>query len=178
MKLDVESPSDDLAVELLDHIEMLRSVEPSFGHATALLKYGQHFLPRGEKTAWLRIGTQRACFNNAAAYAITRNDVLYAEGYAFEPGLPMPVQHAWLVNLAGEVIDPTWDDTKDHVYFGIPFRRSFVAETLEANNQKPGILVNMHLLRRRLRSPEAVEQAIALGRANDMPVHDFSSRTD
>jgi hypothetical protein len=152
--------------ELKHHIDLLQSTEPSFGHATALSRYGQRFLPRREKPEWLQIGPSRACFGNATPYALVRDDVLYAEGYAIEPEPPIPVQHAWLVNAAGEVIDPTWDGIKDRVYFGIAFKRSFVDETLARNQNEPGILVNMHLLRRHFHAPAALEEAITLGQAN------------
>lgn len=161
--MNFEPLRNDLAEELRDHIEMISSTEPSFGHASALLKHGRFFRPRQRKIDWLRLGPKRACFNNATAYAVARNDVFYAEGYAIEPGLPFPVQHAWLVDAAGEVVDPTWDDTHEHVYFGIAFKRSFVAETLARNNSEPGILVNLHLLRRQSRALEAVEEAIIQG---------------
>lgn len=117
----------------LGHIDFLLSIESTFGHATAPSSHGRLFLPCRKKPGWLLMGPKRACFNNETAYAISRDDVFYAEGYAIEPGLPIPVQHAWLVDASGEVLDPTWDDTRDHVYFGIAFKRSFVAETLARN---------------------------------------------
>jgi hypothetical protein len=154
-----------LLEELIDHVDFLRSTEPTFGHATALAKYGRKFLPRPHRPDWLLLGQKRACFVNAASYAMVRDDVLYAEGYAMEPDIPIPIQHAWLVDRNGAVIDPTWDDTSEHVYLGIAFKRSFVSELLASNKNEPGILVNMHLLRQRLRTPDAVEDAIVRGRA-------------
>lgn len=152
--------------KLEGHIEFLKSTEPTFGHATALSKYGRKFLPRAMKPDWLQLGPKRECFGNAAPYALTRDDVYYAEGYAMEPELPIPVQHAWLVDLSGAVIDATWDDTREHVYFGIAFNNSFVSETLAVNNNEPGILVNMHLLHRHLRTPAKIEDAIVRGQAS------------
>ncbi len=152
--------------ELIGHVEFLKSTESSFGQATALSRYGRKFLPRPNRPHWLLLGPKRACFSNATPYAITRNDVFYAEGYAMEPEIPIPIQHAWLVDHSGAVIDATWDDTKEHVYFGIAFKQSFVSQVLTENGNEPGILVNMHLLRRHLRTPEAVEDAIVRGLAN------------
>ncbi|MBW9051005.1 hypothetical protein [Rhizobium mesosinicum] len=168
MLLDTETTENGLAEELRRHIEFLRSTEPTFGHATALSKYGRYALPREKKPEWLKIGLKRACFYNATAYAAARDDVFYAEGYALEPALTVPVQHAWLVDADGRVLDPTWSRTKCHIYFGISFKRSFVMEMLATSRNEPGILVNMHLLRRVLRTDQAVEAAILRAHVDDV----------
>ncbi|MGM4913213.1 hypothetical protein [Rhizobium sp. 768_B6_N1_8] len=160
---EAEALESALLDALGDYIRSVASSEPNFGHAAALLKHGQEFPAGIRKPVWLRMGARGACFNNATINAIQREDVFYAEGYAIDGNLPIPIHHAWLVNEAGEVIDPTWGDTIDHVYFGIAFDRSFVLETLAANNNEPGILVNLNLMRRRLRAPEAIERSIAEG---------------
>lgn len=128
--------------------------------ASALIKYGREFRPLGPNPPWLRVGARQNCFNNSLAYAVVRSDVSYAEGYAIEPDLVIPVHHAWLVDSTGRVIDPTWSDTTDHLYFGIAFKRDFVIETMKRNGNEAGILVNFHLLRRRYRTPQLLEEAI------------------
>ncbi|WP_089131437.1 hypothetical protein [Tolypothrix sp. NIES-4075] len=44
--------------------------------------------------------------------------------------MPIVLSHAWLVNDAGEVIDPTWfgKKHKGSVYFGMALTREFVFE--------------------------------------------------
>lgn len=154
-----------LSEKLIGHVEILRSMESAFGHATALSKYGQMFLPRPARPKWLLLGPKRACFSNSISYAVTREDVFYAEGYAMEPEIPVPIQHAWLVDRAGAVIDTTWDNTKEHVYFGIAFTQSFVSTVLAISGNVPGILVNMHLLRLQFPTADALEDAIVRGQA-------------
>ena len=153
----------ELKHELTDFVTRMASLENSFAASEAVMKYGIDFLLRDRPPQWLRMGERRNCFNNAAVYAINREDVSYAEGYAIQPGLPFPVQHAWLVDPTGAVIDPTWTGTPNHVYFGIAFRRDFVLSMLNLSSGQPGILVNLHYLRRRHSAPGAMEQAIRDG---------------
>lgn len=154
-----------LSGKLIGHVEILRSMEPSCGHATALSKYGQTFLARPTRPDWLLPGPKRACFSNSISYAITREDVFYAEGYAIDPEIPIPIQHAWLVDREGAVIDTTWDNAREHIYFGIAFTRSFVSKVLANSGNVPGILVNMHLLRLQYPTADALEHAIVQGQA-------------
>ncbi|MBV7518960.1 hypothetical protein [Ensifer sp. ENS12] len=151
----------ELIEEIKHHVEQIADIERGFGPSIALMKYGSAFQPLDQRPQWLRQGQARDCFNNATAYAAVRDDVLYAEGYALEPELPLPVQHAWLVDRHGQVIDPTWKDTRDHAYFGIAFKRDFVRDQLGKNRGNAGILVNLHLLRRQYRTPLELEAVIS-----------------
>lgn len=155
----------ELIEELRRYIEQLADLEQRFGPSIAIIRYGNVFQTIAESPEWLRIGQARDCFNNATAYAVVRDDVFYAEGYALEPELPLPVQHAWLVDREGKVIDPTWKDTRDHAYFGIAFNQDFVRDQLVQNSGNAGILVNLHLLRRRYRDPLELEAVIRMASA-------------
>jgi hypothetical protein len=151
--------------ELVSYIKQLAEIDESFTSSTALLKYGRHFSPVSAKPEWLRIGEQRDCFNNATKAAVQHSDVLYAEGYVLEPELQMPVQHAWLIDASGGVVDPTYPNTNDHAYFGIAFRGDFVVDMLTNTNGQAGLLVNLHLLRRKFRDPALLENVIKNGMA-------------
>lgn len=155
----------DLHAELIEeikrHVVQFADIERGFGPSIAIMKYGSAFQPLDQQPQWLRHGPARDCFNNATAYAAVRDDVLYAEGYALEPELMLPVQHSWLVDRDGKVIDPTWKDTRDHAYFGIAFKRDFVCDQLVKNGRNAGILVNLNLLRRRHRDPVELEAVIS-----------------
>lgn len=159
----------ELIEEIKSHVEQFAALERSFGPSIAVLKYGSSFKPLAGRPRWLNLGQARDCFNNATAYAAVRDDVLYAEGYALEPELPLPVQHAWLVDRQGNVMDPTWKDTRDHAYFGIAFKQEFVREQLSKNGGNAGILVNLHLLRRQYRDPLALESVIG-GASATLPI--------
>jgi hypothetical protein len=59
------------------------------------------------------------CYRNA--FHLTLSDpgkLTYCEGFAMSPGL-IPLEHAWVVDHNGSVIDPTWDKGCD--YFGVAF---------------------------------------------------------
>lgn len=138
------------ALDLLrEHIAWLATDERTSGPSSALRDYGRVFNPAKTDPGWLIKGAVKSCYENSTAYAVVRTDIYYAEGYAIDPSLPIPIEHAWLVNHAGEVIDPTWDRVGDRVYFGIAFNRVSVMETLEASGGEAGILVNWHVLRNR-----------------------------
>ncbi len=153
----------EMVEEIVEFVGRMADAEQSFGACEAIAQHGKAFAPRVGNPAWLRIGQPRDCFNNATRYAVVRDDVHYAEGYALEPGLPIPVHHAWLVDRDGFVIDPTWANTAGHVYFGIPFRSGFVREQLTRNEGQAGILVNLHLIRRPRRSVAEVKEVIVAG---------------
>lgn len=153
----------ELRDELVSYIEQLAEAEKAFSFSTALLKHGRHFSPTSPKPTWLEAGQQKNCFTNATTAAVTRSDVIYAEGYVLEPELPIPVQHAWLLDPSGAVVDPTYADTTDHAYFGIAFRRDFGIDMLAKTKGQAGLLVNLHLLRRTYRDPAILEGVIMSG---------------
>jgi len=61
------------------------------------------------------------------------------------------VSHAWLINDALEVIDPTWSDKqcKGNTYFGVALSREFVFETAQKTKHY-GILENDYMNGHRL----------------------------
>ena len=42
----------------------------------------------------------------------------------------IPIRHAWLINVRGEIIEPTWNDN-DSVYVGISFSASWFQSVLD-----------------------------------------------
>lgn len=92
-----------------------------------VLRHGKAFTPApftGERMVAKR------CFTNAIYYALERpaERLLYAEGFATIPGVPMLFEHAWCVTQDGTVVDPTWRDPQECVYFGVAFEPAGVAE--------------------------------------------------
>ncbi|WP_313198245.1 hypothetical protein [Rhizobium sp.] len=135
--------TDALSI-LEQHIAWLAADEQVFGPSSALRDYGRVFSRAGKNPGWLIKGTAKRCYENAASYASVRNDVNYAEGYVIDPCLPIPIEHAWLVDCAGEVVDPTLENVKEHVYLGVAFAPGCVRQMLEANQGEAGILSNLH----------------------------------
>jgi hypothetical protein len=71
-------------------------------------------------------GTLRHCFENAYDLAL-RSGLVYVEGFA--AGI-IPVLHAWCLDSGGKVVDPTWHALLNPVYYGVPFKRGFVLDTV------------------------------------------------
>jgi len=64
----------------------------------------------------------KMCYQNAGSVALGFHgdypELTYVEGYAIPADVGIPLQHAWLVDKDGNVIDRTWRDGV--AYFGIP----------------------------------------------------------
>lgn len=74
----------------------------------------------------IRKGKMGHCYSTAGELALSNTDeLIYVEGYAM--GI-FPLQHAWCINAAGEVIDPTWDTPDNCAYFGIPVAPDFLRD--------------------------------------------------
>ncbi|ULJ72584.1 hypothetical protein [Rhizobium gallicum] len=95
---------------LIEHVHGLSRWEQVFGPATALRTFGRLYTSIARRPRWLVPGEVKQCFCNATAFALVRDDVTYVEGFALDPALPIPMEHAWLIDAIGQVIDPTWDD--------------------------------------------------------------------
>ena len=99
-------------------------------------EYGSYFQPVPWAT-WrgrgFRRGKRKMCFQNAWNYALSHDDLMYAEGFAGASGVGL-VHHAWCIDDAGRVVEPTWRET-DHAshpvgewfYTGIPFETAWLA---------------------------------------------------
>lgn len=85
------------------------------GPADLLVREGRWFCV-GPASQLISGGTPKACFANAASYAL-RNRLRYVEGYATAI---IPVHHAWCSDNHGNVHEVTWPDI-GHAYFGIEF---------------------------------------------------------
>lgn len=99
-----------------------------------------HFLAETAKTMPLpavlaeRQGLIKECFRNSTEAVMREPDghIAYCEGYAMPDGIPLPMAHAWLLDLKERcVIETTWD--KPGVdYFGIAFTRKYtIKATIE-----------------------------------------------
>ncbi len=93
---------------------------------------------------------------------LNREDIFYVEGYAINVvDLPIPIEHAWLVDGDGTVIDPTWPNAGDHVYYGVAFKLEVVEKAIIATNGDAGILSDPKLSRQLCASPERFEECLA-----------------
>lgn len=90
-------------------------------------QHGRTWTP-GTKPKGIEWGRIKNCYQNAAELVLydNRRELIYVEGYA--AGI-IPVMHAWCVTPEGVVVDNTWR-TPGTDYFGIPFSREYLRESL------------------------------------------------
>lgn len=121
--------------ELATYLEFVAKVSES--SKKSYLKYGSHeafVLAEGRPMEHLRPvpnierGELGQCYRNSLLF-VTDNgrEFSYCEGWAYSTRLPIPLQHAWVLNSEGKVIDPTWSDEEVY-YYGVEFDFKFVAE--------------------------------------------------
>lgn len=82
-----------------------------------LATHGQAFPQRAARQPAL--GQIGQCYENAYYLAQTRG-LYYVEGLAISrDDIPLPLDHAWCVDHAGRVYDPTWPEGSQ--YYGMAF---------------------------------------------------------
>lgn len=82
------------------------------------------------------------CFRNS--YLCLQPGQTYCEGYAAPKGTGFPLEHAWILDVDGRVIDPTWETGTD--YFGVPFNEMFLT-TVMLKTGYHSVLGNLFRLR-------------------------------
>lgn len=108
-----------------------------------LHKHGQCMAVSPDNAAFEGRGPMGGCYRNSSRTAFIEG-LVYCEGFAVPAGLGIPLEHAWVCDLQGRVIDPTWPDGSD--YFGVPFTEDFHSE-ITAETGYHGILCNLYRLR-------------------------------
>lgn len=127
--------------------------------AIALLhKHGRMMPVSPEHAGNAYMGQPKECYSNSArvvmgVYDDPPHDLYYCEGYAATAALGLPIEHAWLCDGQGRVIDPTWPESGGE-YFGVTFTREFVMDCV-CKTEHYGLLCNLYMLPRPLRDYEA-----------------------
>ncbi len=147
----------------------LKMCQEAFGDrdpmSAFLLKHGAEYR-HGPGSFTGKRKEPKECFKNATILMLSDLDLTYVEGKVGVHGLP--IDHAWCVDPDGFVIDPTLDfgiagDGMDRItgYFGVPFRREYVLEAMNANGYFG--LLDGWTARKTL--PKLVELGLAEGQA-------------
>ncbi len=90
-----------------------------------VLQHGREWKPGIE--CWAK--GKMACYIHAGKAALRNRDYTYVEGYAISI---IPVEHAWLVDKDGIVIETTWPEMGLD-YYGIPFRTDWIRQQIKKN---------------------------------------------
>lgn len=67
------------------------------------------------------------CFQNASTL-MRKTKLTYVEGFVIGSDLPIPIHHAWTINITGDVIDPTLREPERYAYLGVKFTRDEYTE--------------------------------------------------
>lgn len=120
-----------MAIE--NHLSMLAAHE-NVGRSFAafLLEHGRYYTP-APLPAGMRRGVVKQCYANSQkavvrAVSAGRKPLTYVEGFACSGGLSvaLPMQHGWLADEDGNVVDPTWELPAQSAYFGVAFETDYV----------------------------------------------------
>jgi hypothetical protein len=112
-----------------------------FGSLEAVvLAHGRRFtkvrVPVGHE-----LGPMGRCYNNAFHAVVeslgTADQLTYCEGFALPSSVSIAVEHAWAVDGAGRVIDPTWDDAPRCGYVGVPLTLAHLMNRDELDFRDP-----------------------------------------
>lgn len=112
-----------------------------------LKEYGQSFPISIGKSPLAGKGKMKQCFMNS--YRLMDGlGLTYCEGFATSAALGIALEHAWLINESGFVVDPTWKDGRE--YFGVAFDTQGVYELTNLTGVY-GLLGSTYLMKK---SPE------------------------
>jgi len=124
-RLTARAPECNLGAYLA---QIARWAGTSNGYARLLLALGRSYQAQPLPRMFER-GPARQCFANAGLLALGNPSLTYVEGLA-DCGI-LPTAHAWCVDRAGRVIDPTWSNCAQATYFGIPVQWEALEEHLD-----------------------------------------------
>ena len=136
-----------MTAEFIDTLESLAREESEGGVFHFVTKFGRAWTsPSPDSKPVPAVGSH--CFFNAQVFLKSERERLtYVEGFGGDPATGfVPIHHAWLVDAAGRVVDPTWPDSDLCSYFGVPFNSDFVLRFLsDHENLGLDLLTNFKL---------------------------------
>lgn len=91
----------------------------------------------------------RECYFNAWKLYKRRKGLRYCEGYIGLDGCPIPVMHGWCIDKAGMILDPSVEQDRKTVYYGVVFKNEFTDRIWPELRRKGaiGIFGNMWRIR-------------------------------
>ena len=119
----------------------------------------------------------RQCYANSARAIIDNRfpGMTYVEGLAMNKDIGMLINHAWLEDADHTVLDLTWRDPANALYYGVPFTKDELRENIVKNGVY-GLLLqfdmyNVDLIYRKDRELEdIVNKIIAERKARMSPI--------
>lgn len=100
-----------------------------------LLTHGQGYEGRARPKGQRKLQDKMCYMNSQRALILDGYDqqgFTYCEGMAMRKSMGIPCTHAWLVDKNRNVLDLTWSDPKDALYWGIEFEMRIVQEHMHS----------------------------------------------
>lgn len=118
---------------ILAHLEELKQLGVLTRAVSVIMNQGRFWDVKDDLPHGVRRGREKYCYKNAALLAMDEENYTYVEGYAvISKELPVPLEHAWVVDNNGLVVEVTWEKPGSE-YFGIPFNSCYLVEQLFKN---------------------------------------------
>jgi hypothetical protein len=101
-----------------------------------LLENGEQFGELVDVEEYGGFGIPKECYSNAAnalmGYEMDSDEWFYVEGVMLLNKLPILIEHAWLANRDGQVLDFTSRDANENgaQYWGVPYALPFLRRSL------------------------------------------------
>lgn len=111
--------------------------------ARVLKARGREFTP-GPGTFTGKRMRQKRCYENAARMAMNDSRYTYVEGIVTVFGIP--IDHAWVLDADGEIVDPTIRPKADEdpaIYFGVPVPTADLFKVLGKTKVWGGVLAHI-----------------------------------
>lgn len=118
---------------ILEYLQAIESMSAEIGRKSiegVVLRHGRSFQPPvNPRPAGIKKGRDRQCYMNSYRIA-SQMGWTYVEGFAISSDtIAIPVQHAWVVDDKGSVIETTWRRSGAE-YYGIPLEFSFMHKVM------------------------------------------------
>lgn len=177
----VRTGRSDVAVELAElqkmaienYISLLAGMDAQAPFGQFMLDYGSYHVA-APLPARMKSLMPTRCYSNAqravvSAVSAGRKPLTYAEGYACSGGLAVsvPMQHAWLIDDEGRVVDQTWRSPETSTYFGVTFTTEYVMAKAEEHGRVYDSLLDDRRDRWRLLNDPSVAAAAIIRPGRD-----------
>jgi hypothetical protein len=80
------------------------------------------------RPAQFKLGKFGRCGQNSMNLALKHSELIYVEGVVGVNNRYQLVPHSWTADRNRRIIDPTWEVDDENVYFGVPFKTSYLRQ--------------------------------------------------
>jgi hypothetical protein len=163
-------------------LAMLTGMNAQAPFGEFMLAYGSYHEPAALPARMKSLMPSR-CFSNAQRAVVSavlagRKPLTYAEGYACSGGLavPVPMQHAWLIDDEGRVVDQTWRSPETSTYFGVAFTTEYIMDKAAEHGRSFNSLIDDRRDRWKLLNDPLVAAAAIISPKRDLKVDSMVPR--